>query len=146
MVEDKIAEVEQKATLEPKSVTKTTITTMTIKEDTKPALEIIEAEKTTLPSETQFSKVERVTTITTKEETEVKPDEKRTTITRIDEPIPNDETVTHKTTAGTADRRDAELLKDVTNKLESDKKYISKLSAQESGRFKLFNLGYILSI
>lgn len=134
MVEDKIAEVEQKATLEPKSVTKTTTITTTIKEDTKPTLEIVEDQKTTLPSETPFSKVERVTTITTKVETEVKPEETRTILTRIDEPIPDYETVTHKTTAGTPDRRDAELLKDVTHKLESDKKNISKLSAQESGK------------
>lgn len=159
LVEDKIAEVEQKAgtTQEPittttskgKTVTTTTTTTTilpTIEKIT--TSETIELPKTTLPSNIQeISEGERLTTTTTTTTTKTittnaeeivqeKPDTKKTTtvttvITKTSETLPDD-------TKQLSDKRDTELLQSVSEKLETDRRIVPRLIAQESGKKILF--------
>lgn len=127
LVEDKIAEVEQKSGPEVKPVGKTTITT---------TREVEEAQKTTMPSRApQVSEV--ITTTTTKE---VHPDSKTTTVTTVITRTTDQEEATHNV----IDKRDTQLLQSVSEKLETDKRTVPRLIAQESG--ELLSIHYSTSL
>lgn len=154
LVEDKIAEVEQKSTpiqetvttstttttTKGKVTTTTTTTTTVLPSEKKTISEIVEVQKTTIPSDKipQISEMEKVTTTTTTTTTneilEEKPDAKKTTVTTVvtktSEKLPDDITAHN-----VIDKRDTDLLQSVSEKLETDKRIAPRLIAQESGEF-----------
>lgn len=136
LVEDKIAEVEQKTVQDPKTISKTVTTTTTttmLPSDKKTVSETVEVQKTTLPSDIpQLSETERIiTTTTTKEIIQDKP-ESKTTVTTVITRTNDVDDITHKITDI---ERDTQLFESVSQKLETDKRTVPRLIAQESGRF-----------